>query len=104
MSPLSLSLSPQAIHPRLECMERWGGHFGDDWCADCTERERERESVCVWASSKVHNTLGTETWTNCQCIYYITRHTSSPRQWHYWNKREDGSSPATIVQVSPHSR
>jgi hypothetical protein len=22
MSPLSLSLSPQAIHPRLECMER----------------------------------------------------------------------------------
>jgi hypothetical protein len=52
--PLACSYKQICVsHPRLDCMDR-GSQFGDHWCADCTERERER----VWASSKVQQHLG----------------------------------------------
>jgi len=68
-------------------------------CRLDTERERERECVCVCVCIIIiKGTIpwGTQTWTNCQWIYYIGQHTSSPRQGHYW--KEEGSPAATIVE------
>ncbi len=107
------SLSPQA-NPSSQvriCMDRWGSQFGDHWCADCTERERERERerVCGHHHQR-YNTMGTGTWTNCQCIYYIGRHTSSPdkgitgKRWAHLRQYSRGRGRLILVNALVVSR